>query len=111
MRYSPTNMTYLACARTCARWCSAISTARALSRFVHYKGANHRNDRLTISTDEEDWSTSWRATPGSDTERQQQPQQQQQHLLPPSPDDQASRRGLAGLAVTGTSWSPSSSPM
>jgi serine/threonine protein kinase len=103
-----------------ARWRSAISTARALSRFAHYKGANHLNDRLTISTDEEDdnggGSTSWRATPGSNTKRQSQPQpqqqqQQQQHLSPPSPDDRAPRRGLAGLAAAGTSRSSTSSPM
>jgi len=100
-----------------ARWRSAISTARALSRFAHYKGANHHKDRSTISTDEEDddsgGSTSWRATPGSDTKRQpqSQEQQQQQHLSPPSPDDRAPRRGLAGLAQTGRSRSSSSSPM
>jgi calcium/calmodulin-dependent protein kinase I len=98
-----------------ARWRSAISTARALSRFAHYKGANHLNDRLAISTDEEDdgsggGSTSWRATPGSDTKRQPQ-SQQQQHLSPPSPDDRAPRRGLAGLAATGTSRLSTSSPM
>jgi len=100
-----------------ARWRSAISTARALSRFAHYKGANHHKDRSTISTDEEDddsgGSTSWRATPGSDTKRQpqSQEQQQQQHLSPPSPDDRAPRRGLAGPAQTGRSRSSSSSPM
>jgi hypothetical protein len=86
-----------------------------LSRFSHYKGANHHNDKLAISTDEEgdDDSTSWRATPGSDTRRQSQPhqqEQQQQHLSPPSPDDRAPRRGLAGLARTGTARS-SSTPM
>src|SRR6267142_5660622 len=104
-----------------ARWRSAISMARVLSRFAHHKGANYHNDRLTIGTDEEDddsgGSTSWRASPGSDTKNQPQPQeqvqqqQQQQHLSLPSPDDRAPRRGLAGLARTGTSLSSPSSPM
>jgi calcium/calmodulin-dependent protein kinase I len=101
-----------------ARWRSAISAARALSRIANHDGANRHNDRLAMSSDEEDEGgpTSWRGTPGSDTKRQpqsqqQQQQQQQQHLSPPSPDDRAPRRGLAGLARTGASPSSSSSPM
>jgi hypothetical protein len=68
---------------------------------------NHLNDRLTVSTDEEDGSTSWRVTPGSDTKRQPQSQQQQQHLSPPSPDNRAPRR----LVPTGTSRSSTLSPV
>jgi serine/threonine protein kinase len=102
-----------------ARWRSAISTAPTPVALRELRGHHHR-EKLAISSDEEDnddndgrRSTSWHATPGSDIKRQprSQPQHQQQYLSPPSPENRAPRRGLAGLARTGTSLSSSSFPM